>query len=284
MSVKSLSSSAMLVSLNISVWTAKRMAKKVANDVDQANGTKTKVISAYKGLLAGDEELTAINKYAGVIRSYHMNMTSPWSDSGQRLLTTAQFFTYKSEMSRMEAEYWDLVNKFIPEYSIKISAAAFQLGTLFDRSEYPEPEDVARKFGMTIKYEPLPESGDFRIDINNEGLNDLKDQYDAMYEANIEKVHADAYDRLYKILTQLSFGLRTNADGTTGRLYASVLDNAKELCGLLTSFNITQDTRLESMRIRLEENLMGVDVADVKDSDYVRVTLKKEVDSILELF
>ena len=274
----------MLVSLNISVWTAKRMAKKVANDVDQANGTKTKVISAYKGLLAGDEELTAINKYAGVIRSYHMNMTSPWSDNGQRLLTTAQFFTYKSEMSRMEAEYWDLVNKFIPEYSIKISAAAFQLGTLFDRSEYPEPEDVARKFGMTIKYEPLPESGDFRIDINNEGLNDLKDQYDMMYEANIEKVHADAYDRLYKILTQLSFGLRTNADGTTGRLYASVLDNAKELCGLLTSFNITQDTRLESMRIRLEENLMGVDVADVKDSDYVRVTLKKEVDSILELF
>jgi hypothetical protein len=282
MNVKSLSSSAMLVSLNISIWTAKKMAKKVASDVDVANGTKTKVISAYKGLLAGDDELVAINKYAGSVRSYHMNITSPWSDSGQRLLTTSQFFDYKSEMSRMETEYWSLVNRFIPEYGIKISAAAFQLGSLFDRSEYPEPEDVARKFGFTVRYEPLPTSGDFRVDIGNVGLNDLKDSYDKLYESNLDRVNADAYDRLYKILTQLSFGLRTNENGTTGKLYESVLDNAKELCGLLTHFNVKQDTQLEAMRLQLEENITGLNCKDIKDSDYVRVTLKKEVDSMLD--
>jgi hypothetical protein len=280
--VKSLASSAMLVSLNISLWTARKMAKKVANDVDQANGTKTKVMSAYKALLAGDDELIAINKYVGVIRSYHINMTSPWSDSGARLLTTAQFFIYRSEMARMEAEFGRLVADFIPQYGLKISAAAFQLGSLFDRDEYPDPTDVARKFGMSLRYEPLPEVGDFRIDIGNEGIKELQESYASLYEANIEKVHADAYDRLYKILTQLSFGLRTNEDGSKGKVFDSVLDNTKELCGLLSSFNIKGDTQLEAMRIKLEDSFTGIDAQDIKKSDYIRITLKRDVDSMLD--
>jgi hypothetical protein len=280
--VKSLSSSAMLVSLSISLWTARKLDKKVSNDVDISNSTQTKAGNYHKNLLAGDDSLAAIQKLAGLIRTYHLTQTSPWNDNGDRLLTTSQFFDYKQEMARLEKQYWDLVKDFVAGYGTRISAAAFQLGSLFDRDEYPDVDQVISKFGFRINYAPLPTSGDFRIDINNEGLNDLKDSYDALYEANIEKISADNYDRLYKILTQLSFGLRTNEDGTKGKMYESVLDNAKALCGLLTHFNVKQDTQLEAMRLQLEENITGLNCKDIKDSDYVRVTLKKEVDSMLD--
>jgi hypothetical protein len=281
--VKSLSSSAMLVSLSISLWTARKLDKKVSNDVDISNSTMTKAGNYHKNLLAGDTSIAAIQKLAGLIRTYHLTQTSPWNDNGARLLTTSQFFIYKNEMARLEKQYWDLVKDFVAGYGTRISAAAFQLGSLFDRDEYPDVEQVTDKFGFRVNYAPLPESGDFRIDINNEGLNDLKDSYDALYEANIEKISADNYDRLYKILTQLSFGLRTNEDdGTKGKMYESVLDNAKALCGLLTHFNVKQDTQLEAMRLQLEENITGLNCKDIKDSDYVRVTLKKEVDSMLD--
>jgi hypothetical protein len=281
--VKSLSSSAMLVSLSVSLWTARKLDKKVSNDVDISNSTKTKAGNYHKNLLAGDTSIAAIQKLAGLIRTYHLTQTSPWNDNGARLLTTSQFFIYKNEMARLEKQYWDLVKDFVAGYGTRISAAAFQLGSLFDRDEYPDVEQVTDKFGFRVNYAPLPESGDFRIDINNEGLNDLKDSYDALYEANIEKISADNYDRLYKILTQLSFGLRTNEDdGTKGKMYESVLDNAKALCQLLTHFNVKQDTQLEAMRLQLEENITGLNCKDIKDSDYVRVTLKKEVDSMLD--
>jgi hypothetical protein len=65
-------------------------------------------------------------------------------------------------------------------------------------------------------------------------------------------------------------------------MYESVLDNAKALCQLLTHFNVKQDTQLEAMRLQLEENITGLNCKDIKDSDYVRVTLKKEVDSMLD--
>ena len=272
----------MLVELNISVWTARKQAKSIASQVDVDNGTKTKVISAYKGLLAGDESLSSIQKLAGFIRTYHMSVTSPWNDAGQRLLSTGMFITYRQEMSRLENEYWGLVNQFLPEYGVKISAAAFQLGALFNRDEYPDVDQVQHKFGMSVRYTPVPESGDFRVDVTNEAMNDLKDQYDTLYKSNLDKVTKDAWDRLHKVLTQLSFGLRTDENGKQGKIYSSVVENAQELCNMLTYFNVSGDTQLEAMRIKLEDTMMGLDVKDIKDSDYIRGTVKQTVDVMLD--
>ena len=280
--MKTLSSSAMLVELNISVWTARKQAKSIASQVDVDNGTKTKVISAYKGLLAGDESLSSIQKLAGFIRTYHMSVTSPWNDAGQRLLSTGMFITYRQEMSRLENEYWGLVNQFLPEYGVKISAAAFQLGALFNRDEYPDVDQVQHKFGMSVRYTPVPESGDFRVDVTNEAMNDLKDQYDTLYKANLDKVTKDAWDRLHKVLTQLSFGLRTDENGKQGKIYSSVVENAQELCNMLTYFNVSGDTQLETMRIKLEDTMIGLDVKDIKDSDYIRGTVKQTIDTMLD--
>lgn len=282
--VKNIGSSAMLVELNISIWTARKLDKKVSNDVDISNSTMTKAGNYHKNLLAGDDSLAAIGKLASLIRNYHVAITSPWSDSGQRLLTTAYFLTYKQEMARLEKEYWNLVNQFIPAYSTKISAAAFQLGTLFNREEYPDVDKVRDKFGISIRYTPVPESGDFRVDIGNEGMAELKAQYEEMYTANIAKVTQDAWDRLYKVLTQLSFGLRTNEDGTKGKIYESVLDNASDLCEILQHLNVSGDTQLEDMRTTLQNSLYGVEVEGIKKSDYTRGILKQQVDSMLDKF
>ena len=274
----------MLVELNISIWTARKLDKKVSNDVDISNSTQTKAGNYHKNLLAGDSTLSEIGKLASVIRSYHMSITSPWSDSGQRLLTTAYFMDYKRVMARYERQYWDAVNQFIPEYGTKISAAAFQLGNLFNRDEYPDVDKVRDKFGLSIRYTPVPEAGDFRVDIGNEGMAELKAQYDTLYATNVAKVTQDAWDRLYKALSQLSFGLRTNEDGTKGKIYESVLDNASDLCEILQHLNVSGDTQLEAMRAKLKDSLHGIEVEDLKKSDYTRGVLKQEVDSLLDKF
>jgi hypothetical protein len=103
-----------------------------------------------------------------------------------------------------------------------------------------------------------------------------------MYEYNIAKVNRDAWDRLYDTLTQLSFGLRTNDDGTKGKIYDSVYSSASELCELLRHLNINNDTQLEDMRQRLEDTIMGIDTKDIKQSDFMRSQIKKDVDAMLD--
>ena len=257
-----LSSSAMLCTLNISIWTARKLDKKVSQDVDTANSTMTKAGNYHKNLLAGDDSLAKIQKIASEARTYHARYTSPWNDNGQRLLTTAYFLEYKRAMGDYEKKFWDEVDAFLPQYGLKISAAAFQLGKLFDRDEYPDEDKVRGKFSFSIGFSPVPESGDFRVDIQSDEVAELRRQYDS--------------------LTNLSFGLRTNEDGTKGKIYDSVYSSASELCELLRHLNISNDTQLEEMRQRLEDTIMGIDTKDIKQSDFMRSQIKKDVDAMLD--
>ncbi len=52
-SVSKLSSSALIVNLSLSVWTGRKLDKRVSEEVDQQNSTKTRAGNYHKNLLAG---------------------------------------------------------------------------------------------------------------------------------------------------------------------------------------------------------------------------------------
>ena len=163
----SIASSAMLVELSISAWTARKLDKKVSAQVDLDKHAKTRAGNYNKNLLAGTGFLDTINKFAASSRHWHSTQTLPWSDNGLRLLPMSNFLSYKQNLVTLEQNYQALVDKFIVAYPNLVSAAAFQLGDLFDRNEYPEVEVVAKKFKFRVNYLPVPMAGDFRIDIED---------------------------------------------------------------------------------------------------------------------
>jgi hypothetical protein len=280
--VINLSSQAMIASLNISIWTARKLDKEVSKKVDAEASTLTKAGNYNKKLLPDDKMLEEIQKIASAARCSHMRMTSAWNDAGGRLLTTDYFLKYKDVMSEYKRDFESAVGVFLPEYNLRISAAAFQLGKLFNRDEYPDVSQIQNKFRFEVSYAPLPESGDFRIDITNEAVAELREQYEKKYEEGISRVMDEAWDRLYQILLRLSNSLRVEEDGTKGRIYTSTLETASELVEMLKSLNVRKDTKLEDMRQKLESALDGVSVQDIKDSDYVRSSIKQQVDDLLD--
>jgi len=92
-SVPSISSSAMLVELNISVWTGVSWMASDA-EIDAQKQTTTRAGNYNKKLFADEPCFDAISKFAGNARTFHYHATMPWSDSGLRLLTTAMYFDY----------------------------------------------------------------------------------------------------------------------------------------------------------------------------------------------
>jgi hypothetical protein len=53
---------------------------------------------------------------------------------------------------------------------------------------------------------------------------------------------------------------------------------------MLTKLNVTEDPKLEQARQQLEKAIAGVDARDVRDSDAIRMDVKKKVDDILSAF
>jgi len=274
----------MLVDLSISLWSGRKLDKKVSGDIDTINSTTTKAGNYNKNLLAGDTSLSEIQKVVTMIRTYHNSVTIPWSNSGVRLLPTDLFLSYKKEIGRLEQVYQDIVNAFLPAYAGKIEVAKVALGDLFNRDEYPCEDEVRSKFQMSIKYLPVPEAGDFRVNIGAQGLKELQDQYEENYAQNMESAMENVWDRLHAALEKMSYGLRTNPDGSPGRVFQSVFDNATQLCSVLTALNITNDTKMEAMRIKLEKTLRGVDAQDCKQNYKTRVDTRDAIDDLLSKF
>ena len=109
----SIASSAMLVELSISGWTARKLDKKVSAEIDVAKGTQTQAGNYNKNLLAGTGFLDSITKYAANARAWHISQTLPWSDSGVRLLPVSNFIAYKEQLNKLEDNYTALVGKFV---------------------------------------------------------------------------------------------------------------------------------------------------------------------------
>ena len=279
-----ISSSAMLVDLSLSVWTGRKLDKSVSAEVDVSKNTKARAGNYHKNLLAGSEKLAEIGKLSSTIRNWSYSQTSPWSDAGTRLLPSTLFFDYKAKLTEYEKMFSDKVTEFLAEYDVLVSKAAFQLGDLFNREDYPLVDKVQSKFGMYYTFSPVPEAGDFRVDIGNAGMSELRDQYQSAYKTRIEASMKDVWERLHDALSKMSERFDYDGSGTKKIFRDSLVENAQELTGLLKHLNITGDMQMEAMRKRLEGLLSGCDADSFREDDALRTNTKSALDEMLKKF
>ena len=284
---------AILVDLNIGAWTGRKLDKNVSSEIDVAKGTKAKGGNYHKHLLAGTDKLDAVQKIVSAVRVWHYEQTLPWSDGGSRLLPMKNFFDYKRTLSMFEAQFNRAVDEMVTEYPVMVTAAAFQLGALFNRNDYPEADTIKGKFRFNYVFMPVPTAGDFRIQAADEAIAELQAQAEQHVNTRLNDAMKDIWTRLHECLTHMSTKLtdlpspRVLKDGT--EMYSqvfrdSLVNNAVELCGLLTKLNVTDDPDLEQARRKLEDAMFGVTADDLREDDGARAALKSEVDSILKAF
>lgn len=283
----SISSSAVLVSLNISVWPASTIDKEVTTRVlDDAmahqNAGKFK-----KDLLAGTSLRKDIENRAARSRQFHAKQTIPWADKGDRLLPTCLFLEYKQTIDKELLEFNGMCEEFFQAYPTLCAAAPVNMGKLFKRDDYPDLDVVRGRFGFRSRISPLPEAGDFRLDVSNQEIADqiadIKTKYDADMQARLADAMRDPWDRLHKMLTTISSKLAD--DKSEGKRYHDTLvTNPLELCALLGKLNITKDPKLEDARLQLEATMRHADIEVIKSSPDVRESIKAKVDTILGKF
>lgn len=269
--------SSVLVDLNIGVWTARKMDKKVSAEIDRDKNTTARAGNYHKNLMAGTDALAKVNNIAAGIRAWHYSQTLPWSDNGQRLLPMSNFFDYKTQMGAKQQELEKALNDFYDAYPTLVSAMSFKLGELFDPTEYPPLDAVKSKNYFSLVFSPVPTSGDFRVDIADEYRKELDDLTVKRQQAAM----GDLWERLHTCLTHMSNKLA----GSEKQIFRdSLVENAMELCGMLTKLNVANDSKLEQARQELEKALVGIDASDLRKNNSLRLATKSRVDDILSMF
>jgi hypothetical protein len=282
----SISSSAVLVELNISVWTANKLDKGATDIVLASNSASSGSAQVRKNLMAGTDKRKKIADYAARARLYHNQTTLSWSDKGARLLPTSLFMDYKQNMNVYQSNMTTMIEDFYANYADLIDLAKHHMGALFNPYDYPSIEELRSKFGFRLVFSPLPEGGDFRLDIPKADMDELGEQYESAFNDRLKDAMREPWEKLHKNLVHISEKL-TDVEGdddTKKRYHDTLITNAQELCGLLTHLNITKDPMLENARRSLELTMLGVDIEDIKEHAEVRQSVKSKVDDILKKF
>ena len=282
-SAPSISTSSVLVELSISVWTARRKDKQASDEVTTAKQAVKGVATVNKKLLGDCAELDALQKFAANVRNMHYNATLPWSDMGPRLLPTAKLFDYQKQFSLLDTEFTRMVEAFLSAYDWEITQAQAKLGDLFDVREYPSKDDLRSKFSFKVNYLPVPDAGDWRLDIANEAQVALREQYQAHYTQQLDNAMRDIWQRLYDTLSTLSRQMADKTeDGKTPKLYQSVFDRALEVIDLMETCNLTEDPTMQLMQRKLSQTFRGVTLEAVKDDSHLRRETKKSIDEAIK--
>lgn len=279
----SITSSAVLVELNISVWTANRLDKTATTDLISRNhATATDAAQVRKNLMAGTTLRKSIADYAAGCRLWHNTKTLPWSDKGPRLLPTSLFMEYKMELNIRRDTFLKLVDDFRVQYPTLVQTASTHMGDLHDPTDYPPVEEVMDKFGFRTVFSPVPESGDFRLDIPQRELEEVKESYDEAFQTRLSEAMRTPWEQLHKMLSGMSNKLAEGDEDTKRRWNDTFLSNAHEMCTMLTHLNVTKDPTLEAARRQLEVALIGADIDDIKENEESRADLKARLDDILK--
>lgn len=281
--VPSLSSSAMLVELSISKWTASKKDKQASAELADQNGAKRSMARAYKTLIESPK-LEALNSLVSRIYDANFAMTMDWA-AKLRLLTTANYMKHVNMMTAFQQEFDKAVDDFIDEYRWAVTQQQVSLGTLFDPADYPSETDVRKKFGIRLAYTPVPEVGDFRVNIGTEANEALRQHYEKVYAEAITTAMNSVVGRVRDTLTTFSRQLTVEAgpDGkqVKGKLYDSTIDLCRSMLDMMATCNITNDPAIQKVERKLRQAFEGIDSrADLKD-DFIREDTKRAVDAAI---
>jgi hypothetical protein len=300
-SIPSISSSAMLVELSISEWSGRKQDKRASEDVARANHAQLNTATVSKKLLGDCAELDAVKKLSAAIRQFHYSCTLPWSDTGLRIIRTTAYFKYHQQMTALMQEWKRLLDVFLGVYDWEITQAQAKLGNLFSRDEYPDTESIRSKFAFRLNYIPLPESGDFRIDIGNEGQAELKAQlqkhYEEYYARNVNDAVASVWGKLIATLKHASerlddaevgqeagagAGAKSRKNKAGGKIFRdSMLEKVMEAIDGLEANNITGDPGMVQTHKQLTHLMRGITSEALREDAHLRRETKQAIDDVL---
>lgn len=281
----SISASAVLVELNISVWPASKIDREVTEQVNTNAGAVRDAAQTKKNLFAGTSLRKDIEKLAARVRQYHSQHTLPWADKGERLLPTKLFMDYKTTINAYEQTFQTMCDNFFNEYPRLVQEAQTNLGRMYKAEDYPPLDEVKLKFGFRRAVKPVPEAGDFRLDVPADDLKELVLTFEQQQQEKLADAVREPWERLHAELTAISQKLTdVGGDETKRRYHDSLISNPLELCSLLTKLNITNDPKLEEARRQLEVTMLGTSIESIKEDADARQEVKSKVDDILKKF
>jgi len=267
----SLSSRAMLCSLSISMWSARKHDREASEEIAQRHGAQADA-GCYHKVLLPKEALAEIQKIVSEARQEHYFMTLPWDDNGYRVLPAAAYMDHTDQMRTLSNRFTPAVEALVQQFGQLVEEAKVRLGGLFRPGDYPATDELRAKFAFETKMMPLPDAGDFRVALGDEEKERIKRQITAAVEASLQVANRELWQRLYEAVIHVADRLKAykvTGNGVEHPFRDSVITNLVKLVDVLPKLNVTADPELERLAAEVRASLL-IDPQELRKSESTR--------------
>lgn len=269
-----LTDKALLAQLNISQWTAKKLDRKITEEVAINHQAATTAGTYRKALLPASEQLAAIHAKTSQIRFRFYDNTLPWGLDGIQMLPSANYLAFMTDFRNEKALWETLVADFLLVYDQLVIDAKTSRGSMYNEKDYPSKDIVAAKFGMSMTIMPVP-GDDFRVEVGEEELATIRSEVRASVVASMKGALIEVWQRLYDKVDWLVDRLSDPKNTFKVSMYEQML----ELCELVPRLNFADDPDLEAFRVEVDSKLARHHPESLRnDPDLRRETYNSAVD------
>ncbi len=276
---------AMLASLTITQWSARKHDKRVSDQVARDHDASVDAGRYHKTLVA-KEALKEIASVANEARGHHYTNTLPWADNGARILPAANYWDYTQEQRALKERFLGAVTRFCEGYPHYMVEAQTRLKRLFRADDYPLPEELSTKFHYEVAFAPLPAAEDFRVSLGEVEEARIRADIEQRLAEATQAAMRDLWERIYSAVSHLRdrldlYEVHPVSGNVQNPFRDSLVGNLRDLAELLPKLNVTGDPALDAMRHRLAESLCAHNAQALREDDALREKTARTAEDIL---
>ena len=270
-----LAEKAMLVKMTIHWWAPFATDDQVNKEAAAKHNATESALRMRKRLLP-PSATAAMWTVVGKLRKYNHLLTLPWSDEGNRLLSSMAYLDYVKGINELDAELNEEKKKFIQAYAAAVKNDEQRLGGLYKATDYPAVGDISKKIGVEISVRPVPSGKDFRCDVGTEEMKRIQKSIDEEAQATLQAAVRDVWSRLADVVGKMTERLNAyavNAEGKVENSFRdSLVNNIGELLDVVPALNILNDPKLDEFCAEIRTKLTQHTGTVLRDDAVIRKT------------
>jgi len=239
-----LHTTATLVDMHISMWSARRHDPTASNEIAKAHNAGD--AGRFNKMLIDKEPLAPIVKAAGALRVTHYNLTLPWYDTGARLLPNELFLRYQDEMAGPAEQFRAAVKQFVRDYPELVKAARKRLGTLYRVEDYPV--EIAERFNVHFEFAPIADVQDFRVSASQEAEALIRQRVTDSVTESLQQRQKAAMREVYERVKASAERVRAICTAVKPIVRDSLMEEAETLHGLIDPMNLMGDPQMAALK------------------------------------
>lgn len=243
----------------------------------------------YRKCRLNRKDIGLIIKAAEGAREVHRDLTRPWGEDGWRMLPSTRVMEYTAEMRQGKAKFEKAILDIQRRWPAIIAKQEQRLGPLFRFGDYPfvysnpnyttpiapvasntnaplpyivdSNPNLSKHYLYDYKMRPTPDTGHFILDLEQEIIDELKDQLTDENQKNMEASKLDLWRRLFEPVKNMA-----DICSNDKKVFKTLTTNIEKQIDILKDLNVTNDVDLKTMLKEVRDHLTGFSVGQIRDN------------------